>query len=153
MGYRLRTSDRFEDDFDKALDYIKNTLCNPAAALRMSQRTRKIINLIKDNPYVCPLYHDDIIASKGYRYTVIGNYLLFYRINEVAKITTVDSFIHGSQNLTKILGSTSYALPGKTGTKPRLPLPKRWMRFEFLVQGFPMLQIRVQYRQCLWLMD
>jgi plasmid stabilization system protein ParE len=103
MAYTTRTSDRYEEDLDSALDYITNTLYSPKAALRMLQKTRDIISLIKENPYNFPLYHNKHIAGKGYRYAIIGNYLMFYRISEERKITTIESFIHGQMNIPEAL--------------------------------------------------
>jgi hypothetical protein len=59
--------------------------------------------LIKENPHIFPLYHNEAIAGKGYRYTVIGNYLLFYRINEEKKTTTIESFIYGKVDISEAL--------------------------------------------------
>jgi plasmid stabilization system protein ParE len=90
---------------DAVLDYITNTLYSPQAALRMLQKANDKIGLIKENPHLFPLYHNKVIAEKGYRFTIVGNYLLFYRVNEEAKIITIESFIYGRQNIPEALSS------------------------------------------------
>ncbi|MBO6229903.1 MAG: hypothetical protein IJ784_13790 [Ruminiclostridium sp.] len=46
-----------------------------------------------------PLYHDEDIAARGYRYAVVGNFLIFYKVNEAEKSVLIARFLYGEQNI------------------------------------------------------
>jgi plasmid stabilization system protein ParE len=103
MAFKTIISNRYTEDLESVLDYITNTLYNHNAADRIYQKSSEIIAAIKVNPHLYPLHHSEVIAKKGYRFANVGNYLLFYRIDEVLRETTIVSLIHGSRNLPNFL--------------------------------------------------
>ncbi len=92
MGYELTITESFESDLDNVLEYISQKLSNPAAADRLLKRTGEKINLICEDPFMYPLYHDDNISERGYRYAAISNYILYYTIEETEKIIILSQF-------------------------------------------------------------
>lgn len=103
MSYTIDITKKFEDDISAVTDYFLHNLYNSAAAERLISKTEKTILQIGDNPLLFPLYHDEKIAEKGYRYTVISNYLLFYSVDESKKIIHILRFIYGGRNVSDIL--------------------------------------------------
>lgn len=103
MNYKLDITESFENDVSAVIDYISHKLYNLAAAERLLKNTQKIISEISENPFLYPVYHDETIAEKGYHYTVISKYLIFYLIDETNKIVHLSRFLYGSQNITDIL--------------------------------------------------
>ena len=103
MGYKLTVTESFESDLDNVLEYISQKLLNPAAADRLLKRTEEKINLICENPFMYPLYHDDTISEKGYHYAVVSNYILFYTVEETEKIIILSRFLYGGQNILNVL--------------------------------------------------
>lgn len=99
MEYKLKVTESFESDLDSALEYIAQKLFSPSAADRLMKRTEEKIKMICDDPFMYPLYHDEAIAEKGYRYAVLSNYILFYKIEENEKIITLARFLYGGQNI------------------------------------------------------
>jgi toxin ParE1/3/4 len=99
MGYNVLFTESFSDDLDETIDYIANKLMNPTAAGKFMNNVQKMLDTICDNPYVFPLYHDDILAEKGYHFVTISNFLLFYGVDDYAKTVTVMRLIYGKQNL------------------------------------------------------
>lgn len=71
MSYTVDITRKFEDDISAAADYFLHTLKTSAAAERLIDKTEKTILQIGENPLMFPLYHDEKLAQKGYRYTVI----------------------------------------------------------------------------------
>jgi plasmid stabilization system protein ParE len=69
------TVDRFLEDFGKALDYAS------------------------DNPKMYQTYD----LNKAYRRIVVGNYLVFYKIDEAEKRMKVYRVLHGKRNLPEFL--------------------------------------------------
>jgi plasmid stabilization system protein ParE len=61
---------------------------------------KKKTSRLKDYPYSCPEYEDD----PDYRRLVVGDYLVFYKVNEDDKTIEVHRILHGSQNIQKQLG-------------------------------------------------
>lgn len=103
MEYRLTVTESFESDLDNVLEYISQKLLNPAAADRLLKRTEEKINFICEDPFMYPLYHNDKLSEKGYRYAVVSNYILFYTIDENEKLIILSRFLYGGQNILDVL--------------------------------------------------
>lgn len=99
--YKTVISDAFEADLESALSYIETELFNASAAANLLDRSEETVALIAENPLMYPLYHDEDIAARGYHYAVVGNYLIFYTINEAEKSVFIARFLYGGQNITE----------------------------------------------------
>ena len=97
--YNALISAAFEADLNNALSYIETELFSSKAAANLLSRTEEAIVRIADNPHMYPLYHDQDIASRGYHYSVTGNYLIFYKINETEQSVFIARFLYGGQSL------------------------------------------------------
>jgi plasmid stabilization system protein ParE len=104
MDYSFRITDDFWNDLNDVIDYISTELHNPAAADRMAAKVYNINKLIKESPFMFPLHHREPLAAKGFRFAVVGNYLILYRVLEKEKAIMVDGFVHGSQNIETMYG-------------------------------------------------
>lgn len=102
MTYKVIFSKASEDDLDETLEFISRKLYNPSAAQRLLDKVSDTVSLLEENPMLFPLYHDDVLAKQGLRYTVIANYLLFYKVNEQAKTVDLSRFIFGERNITNM---------------------------------------------------
>ncbi|MCM1060837.1 MAG: type II toxin-antitoxin system RelE/ParE family toxin [Eubacterium sp.] len=78
-------------------------LDNPPAAQRLLNNVADKILLIEENPLLYPLYHDEYLAARGYRFAVIANYLLFYKVDEADKTIYFLRLIYGYQNIIDIV--------------------------------------------------
>lgn len=103
MAYRLDFSKAFKSELSDVVGYIISDFSNPPAAQKLAKKVREALERIEENPYLYPLYHNDAIAAKGYRYIVIGSYLLFYTVDEDKKIVNVARFIYGKREVEKLL--------------------------------------------------
>jgi plasmid stabilization system protein ParE len=56
---------------------------------------KKKTNRLKTHPYSCPVYED----VPDYRKLVVGDYLVFYIVNEDAKIVEIHRIFHGSRDI------------------------------------------------------
>jgi len=103
MGFKLRFSADFYSDLDDAMDYAVDILDSPGYAYDLWQNVYQKVDVIEGQPFLYPLYyHNETIAAKGFRYAVVGDYLLFYRVIENDKIVRVESLIHGKRNLSQV---------------------------------------------------
>lgn len=103
MTYKVIFSNAFEDDLDATLEYISRKLYNPSAAQRLLNKVSDTISLLEENPMLFPLYHDDVLTKQGLRYTVISNYLLFYKVDDNKMTVEFSRLIYGGQNIPNIL--------------------------------------------------
>lgn len=102
MVYNLIFSNDFNSELNSVLDYISQNLDNPSAAKSLLSKVVNTTSLLKENPMLFPLYHNEKIAKQGFRYTVISNYLLFYKVNEVKQTVELLHFIFGERNIPDI---------------------------------------------------
>lgn len=103
MTYKLISTALFIDNLNEVTDYISCKLHNPSAAQKLLNKVSDTISLIGDNPYLFPLYHNDILAKRGYRYTVVSNYLLLYQVDEIKQEIYISRFLHGGRNITDMI--------------------------------------------------
>ena len=76
-------------------EYYKGT------AKRFFELLRKKTARLKDFPYSCPVYEDD----PDYRRLVVGDYLVFYMVNETKKTVEIHRILHGSRNIIRIIAN------------------------------------------------
>lgn len=103
MDFDLQLSPHFSNDLDRILFYYLNTLYAEAAAKNLINQVDKTINIIRNDPFLFPRYHAKQIADRGYRYAVIGNYLLFYLIREKENRVIIARMLYGRSNIIDIL--------------------------------------------------
>lgn len=103
MAFKLIATVSFREEFHVAEDYISGVLYNPFAVQNLTAKLDQTISLIQDNPYIFPLYHDESIAERGYRFAAVSNYLLFYRVDENEKAIYLLHFLNGRQNIQRLI--------------------------------------------------
>ena len=99
--YKLKFSYYLYEDIKSSYNYIKYVLQNPTAAQRLNIETKKTYKKIKNNPYIYPTVPIEHLALKGYRFAMIKNYMLFYKVKE--KQINIERFLYGPRDWIKIL--------------------------------------------------
>ena len=99
--YSLKVSQDFHDDVKSTINYIKNILKNPAAAERMKDQIKIKNNKINENPFVYPAVPNEYLASKGYRFALVNNFMIFYKVIE--QHIDIIRFIYGPRDWISIL--------------------------------------------------
>ena len=74
--YEIRIFPTAKQDLLDVIDYL-NTLSRDSA-LKCYDRLVSEISSLSTMPERCPRPRDLALAAKGYRYLVVGNYLVFY---------------------------------------------------------------------------
>ena len=103
MNYHIHITQTAERDMISAADYIEFTLKNPEAADHLLDTAEEKINALSQFPQKFPLVDDRILSSWGIRFTIVNNYLAFYRISEAEKQITVVRFLYAKSNWASIL--------------------------------------------------
>jgi len=101
--YKLKFSNYLYEDIESSFNYIKYVLQNPSAAQRLKIEIATTYKKIKQNPFICPAIPIEHLAAKGYRFTMVKNYMLFFKVKE--KHINIDRFLYGPRDWIKILNS------------------------------------------------
>ena len=99
MKYRIRYLPETVSDRNEVKAYLAKyyeSTVNDFFALLKEKTTR-----LKEFPYSCPIYEDD----PDYRKLVVGDYLVFYMVNEENKTVEIHRIFHGSRDIALILQS------------------------------------------------
>lgn len=103
---KLRINPEVIEDIAEIKRYIREELCNPAAADRIAKRIVSAYKGLKTAPFIgAPL--DSVLEVKtDYRFLVCGNYLIFYKVkNDVISIYRV---MNGRRDYCRQLFGMSY---------------------------------------------
>jgi plasmid stabilization system protein ParE len=91
-----------ETDLEGIGDYIAITLKSPIAALNTVRRIQDSIDKLADFPLMGALLSFIVNVDTDYRYLVCGNYLAFYRTDEL--VVNIDRILYGKRDYISILG-------------------------------------------------
>lgn len=103
MHYKILLTKSFERDLDNTLFYITTKLLNRIAAKNLLKKTKDTINMLTDNPSAFPVYHGTSNVKYDYRYILVGNYIIFYRIDESSKTVYIMRFLYSGQDIEKLI--------------------------------------------------
>ena len=79
MVYKVKIYPAARQDLSDIVDYL-NTLSQDTALKYYDLLTEEILSL-REMPERCPRPRDLALAAKGYRYLIVGNYLVFYVVS------------------------------------------------------------------------
>lgn len=101
--YRLIVSELAHQDLDSIISYIAIQLANPAAVTNFLDEIVKCYSYLKSNPMMYSKCNDSRLAKEGYRKAVIKNYILVYKVDEIAKTISVLRFFYGARDYEKLV--------------------------------------------------
>lgn len=88
-------------DIEELTLYIRDELVNPQAANKIADEIFDVVENLSGFPYSNPVYIPIKPLKHEYRKVLVGNYLLFYYINEIDKEVIVSRVIYGKRNLSR----------------------------------------------------
>jgi len=88
-----------EDDLSEIIAHISADNLNAAAAFLEKVETN--LSLLESNPALGRIPREEDLARIGYRYLVIGNYLVFYTISSDTVLS--HRIIHGARDYLALL--------------------------------------------------
>lgn len=92
--YKLEYLPAARQDMIEIAQYIGKELNTPAAAGRLAAELIEAGEGILDFPYANPVYIPVRPLKHEYRKLLVRNYLMFYRVDEAAKLVTVARVIY-----------------------------------------------------------
>jgi len=93
MKYRIKYFPSSVNDRETIKAYLMQFY--PSTARKFFDLLKSKTARLKDFPYSCPKYEDD----PDYRVLVVGDYLVFYIVNEDKKAIEIHRIFHGSQDI------------------------------------------------------
>ena len=99
MAFRIEFSQQAEYDLNEIVRYMNDELFNPQAAERFYQAVGEKLELLREQPYIFPLYHDEKLSAEGYHFVVIDNYLMFYLIDDDTSIVNIARLLYGKRDI------------------------------------------------------
>jgi plasmid stabilization system protein ParE len=90
-------------DMAEIARYISHVLFNPAAAEKLAVEMTEAAERLMDFPYRCPVYTSQKPLQKEYRKLLVGNYILFYSVDEVSKLVTIARVLYARRDYEKHL--------------------------------------------------
>ncbi|TDI38036.1 MAG: type II toxin-antitoxin system RelE/ParE family toxin [Acidobacteria bacterium] len=88
-----------EDDLDEIVAYV--ALDNLTAALKLADRFESNFASLARFPELGRLRRDEDVREAGYRYLIIGNYLIFYTAEK--RTVLVHRILHGARDYRELL--------------------------------------------------
>lgn len=101
--YKLIISELAHQDLDSIISYIAVQLANPAAASNFLEEVDRCYGYLKNNPLMYSRCNDSRLEKEGYRKAVIKNYVLVYKVDEIAKTVSVLRFFYGARDYMKLV--------------------------------------------------
>ena len=97
--YTIRLLEAAEEDFKEIIVYI--ALDNPSAAEALAEKIEKNLFNLSTYPLMGKIPNEEELATIGYRFLVVQNYLIFYTIEEPT--IWVHRIIHGARDYLGLL--------------------------------------------------
>ena len=101
--YYVETSKSAAQDMREAVAYIAGKLHNLPAANRLHDEADKAIFSLEEMPHRHPIVQDKHLASLGFRFFPVRNYLVFYIVREESKTVVIERFLYGKSDWASIL--------------------------------------------------
>ncbi len=96
--YKIRLSERSRQDYIDILEHKKQFY--PGTAGRFADALHEKTSLLVAQPFMCPEYP----PRPKYRKMVVMDYLVFYTVDEQAKVITLSRIVNGTSDYEKALG-------------------------------------------------
>jgi toxin ParE1/3/4 len=97
--YTIRLLQAAQEDFKEIITYI--ALDNPSAAEAIADKIEKSLSNLSTYPLIGKIPNEEELATMGYRFLVVQNYLIFYTIED--QIIWVHRIIHGAREFLSLL--------------------------------------------------
>ncbi len=102
MGkYTIEYSEDSKQDLIEIRRYIKYNLQEPNIAKKLTDKIRKEIRKLSDNPEMYSIIDDELINKLKIRRIIIDNYIVFYRVKDGS--VEIVRIMYGKRNWMKLL--------------------------------------------------
>ena len=97
-NYRVDVSEPAQSDLRDIIRDISAQLAAPMSAQRMMDAIEEALTSLSDMPHKCSAVSDERLASMGYRKLMVKNYIIFFTIDETAKVVDVERILYARRD-------------------------------------------------------
>ena len=101
--YKIEYCSAIWRDLDDIASYICFELHAPLAARRLADALDETAKLISEHPYMYRAYESVLELTEDYRIAPVGNFVLFYTINEQKKTVVFCRMFYGKRDFELLL--------------------------------------------------
>ncbi len=101
--FNLKFTKLAQTDLDKTYYYISSTLISPRAAGRLMDSIEQSILRLLEFPLSCPCVEIEPFKTKGYRKLIVGNYIVFYKVDNKKRDVIIMRIVYGARNYKEVL--------------------------------------------------
>lgn len=95
MKYWIQRTDKANDQLYSLIQYIANDSGDVDLALDYLDRLEEVIMRLADFPYSGTVPRYSILKKQGYRVLIVEKQLVFYKVNDEAKMVTIHAVVNG----------------------------------------------------------
>ena len=103
IRYRVDVSEPAENDLKDIVRYIAAQLSAPQTALEMLEAIENATAGLAEMPERATPISDESLAVMGYRKLIVKNYIVFFSIDEKAKVVDIERILYGRRDWQAIL--------------------------------------------------
>jgi toxin ParE1/3/4 len=103
VKHKIILTETAKRDFVDTANYISESLHNKSAAIDLITAARTSIKTLVDMPARHPLVEDAFLSKQGFRLLPVGNYLIFYVVNDVRRTVVIHRFLYSRRDWMNIL--------------------------------------------------
>lgn len=101
--FSIHISKKARADMHGILYHIAVHLGEPSTADRLLSRFEEAASSLETMPMRYALVPDSYLASVGFHMTSVGNYLVFYLVDQETKTVNISRVLYGRQNWIQLL--------------------------------------------------
>lgn len=90
-------------DLDNIISYIAIHLSNPKAATDFADKLQKAIDDVRYFPESGSLVINDFLPTEGVRKKIIGNYIMYYFLDNASETILILRIVYGRRNVDEIM--------------------------------------------------
>ena len=101
--YEVLRAQTAEDQLRDIVLYLRDVSGSNDPALRLLDRVERAMTLLSSFPRLGVVPGSPALAQRGYRMLVVGEYLVFYRVDDELRRIIVVGFFHKSRDYERLL--------------------------------------------------
>ena len=103
MKYQIQRTDKADNQLREIIFYIADDSGSVDTALNYLDKIEKAINRLEDFPYSGSLPKYAILRKQGYRVLIVEKHLVFYKVNETAKVVMIYAVVDGRREYKNLI--------------------------------------------------
>ena len=103
MEYKTIITESAESDIASAVHYLAYGPHNQAAAMRLLDDIERSVASLQETPERHPFVKNEHLASSGFRFLPIQNYIVFYIVRKETCSVTIERFLHSRRDWMNII--------------------------------------------------